>query len=138
MSPTITSGNAAIDSAPFRGWFVGDLSGWADARGEDTRSLANAGLRATTVLEVKWGVHPAGQRRPDGWAPRSDTVGLSVLVAGEFRIVFRDHPTGDETDVVLRAQGDYVLWGPDAEHTWEASADSIILTVRWPADPSVA
>jgi hypothetical protein len=139
MPPTLTSGNAALDSAPFRGWFVGDLPRWAAANGvAGAESIAAAGLRSTHVLEVKWGVHPRGQPRPEGWAPTSTTIGLSVLVSGEFRIVFRSHPADEETDVVLRTPGDYVLWGPDAEHTWIAVEDSIILTVRWPAGATVS
>src|SRR5215207_8619591 len=124
MPPTFTLGTAAIDSAPFRGWFVGDLPRWAATHTAGGESPGAFGLRSTTALEVKWGVHPEGQPRPEGWAPTSDTVGLSVLVSGEFRIVFRSHAEGEESDVVLRAPGDYVIWGPDAEHTWNAIADS--------------
>ena len=30
-------------------------------------------------------------------------------------------------------QGDYAVWGPGIDHSWEALADSVVITVRWPS-----
>ena len=42
-------GNANIDGEGTRGWLLGHFIG----EGDDSR--------ATTTVEVKWGVHPAGE-----------------------------------------------------------------------------
>lgn len=64
MHSSITCGNASEDSIAFRGWFVGDLSGWAGG--------GDFGLRNTQALEIKWGEHPlddAPAGRAEGFAP---------------------------------------------------------------------
>jgi hypothetical protein len=127
----VSRGNAAVDGAPFNGWFVGDFTRWLAERSTSPSALASVGLRDTPVLEVKWGIHPAGQPRPAGWATRTPAVGVSVLVAGEFVVVFREDARAPEREVRLCEQGDYVVWGPAVEHRWYAVRDSIILTVRW-------
>ena len=91
------------------------------------------GLRDTSAVEVKWGVHAAHTHRPDGWAATSPTVGLAILVSGEFALAFRREGTSDVTELRLGRPGDYVLWGPTQEHTWWAIADAVVLTVRWPS-----
>ena len=131
----ITTGNAVTDGTPFNGWFLGDLTRWSARR--DVPGAHAFGLRDTNVLEVKWGTHPAGVPRPAGWAPASPTVTLSVLVSGEFRIVFRSVSTGEEREVVLRSAGDYVVSDSDTEHTWCAIQDSVVVSVRWP-EPAAA
>jgi hypothetical protein len=131
LPPGVRRGNAAVDGAPFNGWFVGDFTRWLAERGSSSSALAAVGLRDTRALEVKWGIHPAGQPRPAGWATRTPAVGVSVLVAGEFVVVFREHADAPEREVRLHEQGDYVVWGPAVEHRWYAVRDSIILTVRW-------
>jgi quercetin dioxygenase-like cupin family protein len=77
-------------------------------------------------VEVKWGVHPAGEKR-DRWTSDDRRTTLSVLVQGEFRI---DLTEGSR---ILATQGDYALWGPGIDHSWEALADSVVITVRWPS-----
>ena len=131
LPPSVSSGNAAVDGAPFNGWFIGDFTRWVAERGPSSSALTSIGLRDTPVLEVKWGIHPAGEPRPAGWAERTPAVGVSVLVAGEFVVVFREDARAPEREVQLREQGDYVVWGPAVEHRWYAVRDSIILTVRW-------
>lgn len=126
----ITFGNAGTDGIPFNGWFIGDLSRWIESRGE--RHADSLGLRDTTALEVKWGIHPAGVPRPAGWAASSAHVTVSVLISGEFRIVFRAVGALDEREVVLRSPGDYVVSNAETEHTWCAIQDSVVLSVRWP------
>jgi quercetin dioxygenase-like cupin family protein len=50
-----------------------------------------------------------------------------LLAKGNFRI---DLTTGS---VTLEKQGDYAVWGPGIDHSWEALSESIVLTVRWPS-----
>jgi|SRR5581483_3453874 len=121
MSAEVYFGNAARDGEPRRGWFVGHfLDGSAD-------------LRSTPDVGIKWGIHPAGEKRA-AWALNSQATTLSVLIAGAFRLTF---PTGS---YLLTRPGDYVIWAPGVPHHWEAVEASTVLTVRWPsrADDSVA
>lgn len=83
-------------------------------------------LRATGDLEVKWGVHPAGQTRPE-WTAGEKRTTLLILVSGTFRL---DLP-GES--VTLQRQGDYAVWGPGTDHSWHAVADAVVVTVRWPS-----
>jgi quercetin dioxygenase-like cupin family protein len=50
-----------------------------------------------------------------------------VLLDGKFRIDLRSG------SVMLERRGDYVMWGPGTDHSWEAVSDSTVLTVRWPS-----
>jgi quercetin dioxygenase-like cupin family protein len=107
-------GNAAEDTETTRGWLLGHF---IDPSG---------GVRSTKDVEVKWGIHPAGERR-SAWTSDDWRTTLLLLVDGRFRI---DLTEGGKT---LSKQGDYVLWGPGIDHSWEALADSIVVTVRWPS-----
>jgi hypothetical protein len=132
MLLNVTSGNAAEDGAPFGGWFVGDLPAWLRSRAQtNDDALATASLRVSSVLEVKWGIHPSGMPRPGGWVASSGVTTLSVLVSGEFEVRFRSREGDPERVVRLSKAGDYVLSGADYEHTWRAVEDSVILSVRW-------
>jgi hypothetical protein len=51
----------------------------------------------------------------------------SFPVSGQFRI---ELSTGT---FALKDQGDYAIWGPGIDHSWQAEEDSIIITVRWPS-----
>jgi hypothetical protein len=130
MTMQLTTGNAGADSAPFKGWFMGDLNRWAP--GND---VAAFGLRQSSMVEMKWGVHRAGETRPE-WAPCSNKSSLSVLVRGQFLGRFRK-PNDPDTVVERRLvrEGDYVVWGTDLEHTWVAEEDSVIFTIRWVEQP---
>jgi hypothetical protein len=115
-------GNSQVDGATRRGWFVG-------------RFIHDDAYRQTHDLEVKWGVHPAGDSNGTFAA---DVVArtLSVLIRGRFRLTFRSGER--QEDVLLQREGDYALWLPGVEHTWQAEAedtDTIVLTVRWPSFP---
>ncbi|MEU8633244.1 hypothetical protein AB0C38_13815 [Amycolatopsis sp. NPDC048633] len=50
------------------------------------------------------------------------------LISGKFRV---DLTGGSET---LNDQGDYVMWQPGIDHSWEALSTSTVLTVRWPSE----
>lgn len=108
------AGNAADDTQDTRGWLLGHFIDPED------------GVRSTTAVEVKWGVHPAGDKRPE-WTSDDQRTTLVLLVSGRFRV---DLTEGSTT---MTKQGDYVLWGPGIDHIWEALADSVVLTVRWPS-----
>ncbi len=113
---TVVTGNALADGAGHRGWFVGHFV------------EALAGPRRATAVEVKWGVHPAGETHA-AWVRNATATTLSVLVRGRFRITF---PDGDR---LLQREGDYALWAPGVPHRWRAEADSVVLSVRWPSVP---
>lgn len=133
MEQSIYSGNARNDGADFNGWFIGSLGDWCAQNGI-TRPPGGIALRDTGQLEVKWGSHLAGQLRPGGWAGCTDKYCLSLMVRGDFTWKFRS-PQDPEREVAYRlvSEGDYLLWREQVEHTWQAQADSVILTVRWKA-----
>lgn len=116
MSPNVVFGNASVEGANRRGWFLGHFITPSD----DPRS--------TPFLEVKWGVHKAGDGRTQ-WATNMEATTLSILINGRFRLQF------PEQEFVLSREGDYVLWFPGVPHSWSAEADSTIVTVRWPSKP---
>ena len=109
-------GNAQDDGVDYRGWFVGSFVRAPDAR-------------LTTAVEVKWGIHPAGDARPD-WNPDTTASTLCLLVQGCFKLHF------ESQSVTFRRPGDYAVWGPGIKHRWQAIEDSVVLTIRWPSAPS--
>jgi quercetin dioxygenase-like cupin family protein len=111
------TGNAADEAGQYRGWMVGHFV-----------NPANGAVRKTGALEVKWGIHPAGQKRPE-WTDGEDRSTLVIMISGRFRV---DLSVGAAT---LTRQGDYVTWGPGIEHSWQAEEDSVVITVRWPSAP---
>ncbi|MEU5565331.1 signal peptidase I [Micromonospora musae] len=116
-NPRVSTGNAGdrqFDA--HRGWFIGPY--WAQ----------DAGLRSTKDIEVKWSSHIAGAERAPA-AAYQNFVSLAVLVTGTFHFSF---PGEALDEVLLREQGDYVIYGPEVPHSWKAMEDSIVITVRWP------
>lgn len=129
----LTHGNAAVDGATTRSWFVGDLAGWLGQAGS-THPPA-FGLRNSAAVEMKWGVHRAGDTRPE-WAECAEKLTMSLLVRGRFLLQFRSPAARESmTQHRLQQEGDYVIWGADLEHTWVVEQDSVILTIRWNAAP---
>lgn len=112
--PRWTRGNAAVDAGEHRGWFVGAF-------------LDPDSPRYTADVEVKWGVHAAGEQRT-AWTDRDRRTTLVVLVSGRLRVDLADEQV---EEVVLDQAGDYVLWGPGVDHTWEALTEAVVVTVRW-------
>lgn len=110
------SGNAATDAQATRGWLVGRFIEPADD------------VRSTGDVEVKGGVHPAGDKRPN-WTTGDQRTTLLLLVKGKFRVDLT------EGSSVLSEQGDYAMWRSGIDHSWEALTDSVIVTVRWPSTP---
>lgn len=107
-------GNAEEDGRNTRGWILGHFLD------------PSAGVRSSKDVEVKWGIHPAGEKRHD-WTADDQRTTLVLLVEGHFRIDL----TG--TSVTLEKQGDYATWGSGIDHSWESITDSIVVTVRWPS-----
>lgn len=116
MQPQIIFGNSEIEGKDRRGWFMGHFITPSDDP------------RATSALEVKWGTHPAGEKRSE-WAVNNTATTVSILISGRFRLQF------PEREIVLAKQGDYVLWLPGVPHCWLAEEESIVLTVRYPSIP---
>ncbi len=116
MPPKVVFGNASVEGANRWGWFLGHFITPTD----DPRS--------TPLLEVKWGVHKAGDGRTQ-WARNVEATTLSILINGRFRLQF------PEQEFVLSREGDYVLWSPGVPHYWSAEEDSTVVTVRWPSRP---
>lgn len=119
MGATVTAtnwraGNAGEDTGETRGWLLGHFI----EPPEDVRS--------TEDVEVKWGVHSAGEKRA-GWTADDQRTTLLLLVQGHFRVDLT------EGSVPMIEQGDYAVWGPGIDHSWEALADSVVITVRWPS-----
>jgi hypothetical protein len=113
VAEDIYVGNVTTGTAD-RGWLLGHFMPPGDARHSD-------------AVEIKWGVHPAGEQR-QGWVTDDPRSILSVLVSGRFRIDLSDR------SVVLAEQGDYIVFH-GVSHTWVAEEESVVMSVRWPSLP---
>jgi hypothetical protein len=111
-------GNAAADQVRDSGWFIGQFV------------PPELGLRHQTDVEVKWGVHPDGDKRPSPWANGNGTT-ISVLVRGTLHVHF--HTEGALETVTLAKEGDYVVYGPHLVHSWEAAGETLVLSMRFPS-----
>ena len=111
-------GNAKADQVRSTGWFVGQFI------------PPEFGLRHQTDVELKWGIHPDGEKRPHPWANKNGTT-ISVLIEGSLKMTF--DVDGAQQEVTLRTKGDYVAFGPEVVHSWEAVGDTIVLSVRFPS-----
>ena len=110
------TGNAAAASRNTRGWFLGHF-----IPGEDNP------LRSSD-LEVKWYTHAKGELRPE-WSPANDVRTLNILIRGRFVLLFPAH------EVLLKDEGDFVLFGPGIAHSFRSEEESLVMTVRWPSIP---
>lgn len=116
MSADWHSGNAAEDGHDTHGWLLGHF-------------IDNSqGVRSTKDVEIKWGVHRAGEKRVE-WTNDDHRTTLVLLVNGNFVV----HLTKGSAE--LTQQGDYAVWGPGIDHSWEAKENSVVITVRWPSSP---
>ncbi|MBC6435384.1 signal peptidase I [Nostoc sp. HG1] len=112
-SHQVIFGNAIADGVNQHGWFIGHF-------------IDENSARCTSEVEVKWGVHTAGDQRSQ-WSINHTATTLSILVHGRFRLYFPDH------EILLAHEGDYALWLPEVAHNWVAEADSAVITVRLPS-----
>jgi|SRR5579875_2247763 hypothetical protein len=111
------NGNAEEDGRKARGWLLGHFIDPSE------------GVRSSKDVEVKWGIHPAGEKRAQ-WTADDQRTTMVLLVSGNFRIDLT------EASITLEKQGDYAVWGRGIDHSWEAISPSIVVTVRWPSSPS--
>ncbi|MEU9993320.1 signal peptidase I [Streptomyces sp. NPDC048045] len=118
MDDSVYVGNAGSDAALDQGWLLGHFKGVGDPRHSD-------------AVEIKWGVHPQGDRRAR-WVRGEERTALLVLISGRFRVELPGR------SVLLTRQGDYVVWGRGVDHSWLAERESVVLTVRWPSVPGYA
>jgi hypothetical protein len=117
VTDTIYIGNADVDAPGNRSWLLGHFMPDDDAR-------------HTTDVEVKWGIHPEGDRRPQ-WVADERRSALIMLISGRFHLELPGR------SVVLAKQGDYAVFH-GVSHTWHAEEASIVVTVRWPSVPGYA
>ncbi|MCI0386981.1 signal peptidase I [Streptomyces sp. CNQ085] len=118
MDDNVYTGRAEPDAALDRGWLLGHFKDAGDPR-------------HSGALEIKWGVHPRGERRRQ-WVRGEERATFQILIEGRFRVEFPGRA------VVLAERGDYVVWGRGVDHSWVAEEDSTLLTVRWPSVPGYA
>ncbi|MGW1013199.1 signal peptidase I [Streptomyces termitum] len=118
MNDSVYVGNAGADAALDRGWLLGHFKDTSDPRHSE-------------AVEIKWGVHPAGDERAE-WVRGEDRTTLLVLISGCFLVELPGRT------VRLQHQGDYVVWGKGVDHSWFAEKESVVLTVRWPSVPGYA
>jgi quercetin dioxygenase-like cupin family protein len=116
MSESWYAGNAAEDGHGTNGWLLGHFIDPAK------------GVRHNKDVEVKWAIHPAGDKRAT-WTADDQRTTLLLLIQGNFRVDLT------EASVTLAKQGDYAMWGPGIDHSWQAISDSVVVTVRWPSSP---
>lgn len=109
----IVSGNAFTDGAPYRGWFVGHF-------------VRGGSLRRTRDVEVKVTSLRRGEARADPAINRTAST-LVVLLHGRLRVRF------PRREVLLRREGDYVLWSAGEAHVCMVEADSRVISIRWPS-----
>lgn len=109
-------GRAPYEAKLDGGWLIGHF--FAD--------MTDA--RSSHAVEIKWSVHQAGDKRNE-WTVAEDRTTACFLISGEFELQLTSGT------FVLRETGDYLLWGPQINHSWKALADSVTLTVRWPSLP---
>ena len=108
--PDIYFGNAKDDGQDTRGWIIGNF--------------IPQDLRHSNLIELKYGVHTAGEARRE-WVTGELRTTLFILQTGRFAMKFKDH------GVLLEHPGDYVVWGPGTDHQWEALEDCVGITIRW-------
>ena len=108
-------GNAAADGPEHRGWFVGHFMDPGD-------------VRMSKEVEIKWGIHAAGEER-ESWHGDEHRTTVLLLISGRFRINL------SVSSHVLAEQGDYAMWGRGIGHSWRAEEDSVVVTIRWPGTP---
>lgn len=116
----IAEGNLVSEALGERGWAVGAF--------DQRVAHADSDMRFTSSAEMKWSTHKRGELRHSGWGIAPSTS-LTALVQGAFFVEFLDR------HFTLNEPGDFVIWVPDMAHTWEALADSTMLTLRWPSRP---
>ncbi|HEY6279156.1 MAG TPA: signal peptidase I [Streptosporangiaceae bacterium] len=117
MTDQIYVGNATVDAPADHGWLLGHFKPAGDARHSGD-------------VEVKWGIHDAGDQRAQ-WVTGERRTALLVLISGRFRVELPGRT------VLLARPGDYVVFH-GIGHSWHAEEESVVITVRWPSVPGYA
>jgi quercetin dioxygenase-like cupin family protein len=86
-------------------------------------------VRSTKDVEIEWGIHHIGEKRTE-WTSDDQRTTLVLLVDGDFVVNLT------QGSAELTRQGDYAVWGPGIDYSWEAKENSVVITVRWPSSPS--
>ena len=111
--PVFLQGNAALDGAARGGWMLGHF--------------IEGGPRHSTDIEIKWGVHSAGEQRTSSHTSDPRIMTLAILIKGKCK----SNMNGKE--VIWENEGDYLLYSHNLPHTFEAIEDSVTVTIRWPS-----
>jgi hypothetical protein len=117
MEDQIYVGSATVDAPADRGWLLGHFKP-ADS------------VRHSGDVEIKWGIHPPGDRRAR-WVTGEKRTTVLILISGRFRVEL------PERDVLLARPGDYVVFH-GIDHSWHAEEESVVMAVRWPSVPGYA
>ena len=117
MAQNMYVGNADVDGPLNRGWLLGHF-------------MPEGDVRHSEDVEIKWGVHPAGEERAQ-WVTTEERTSLHVLISGRFEIRLPDRT------VELARPGDYVVLHQTG-HSWRSAEPSVVLSVRWPSVPGYA
>jgi hypothetical protein len=115
-SALVLSGNASVDGASQRGWFIGHFL-------ESPHDL-----RSTPLIEVKWSIHHTGEEK-SLWGVSKKATTLCVLLKGRISLLFPG------AEYFLSREGDYVIWPAGIPHRWTVAEDALVLTIRWPSRP---
>lgn len=117
VTQAIYVGHAPADATVNRGWLLGHFKPSDDVRHSED-------------VEIKWGIHPKGDQRPQ-WVEGEQRSALLLLISGQFRIEL------PRRTVLLARPGDYLVFH-GLSHSWYAQEASVVLTVRWPSVPGYA
>lgn len=112
----VVYGNAELDGAQTRRWFVGNF-------------LPEETGRRFSDVELKWSVNRKGAKN-EGIAYNKVAHSMAILVRGKMQVEFTNG------NISLSQIGDYALWEPGVKHSWTALEDTITLSVRWPSLPA--
>jgi hypothetical protein len=114
MAERVYVGNAEADAPANRGWLLGHFIPGNDARHSDD-------------VEVKWAIHPRGDRRPQ-WVADERRSAVLLLISGRFQVELPGR------SVLLAKRGDYVVFH-GLSHSWYAAEESVVVAIRWPSVP---
>ena len=117
MEEQIYVGSATVDAPADRGWLLGHFK-------------PAGSVRHSGDVEIKWGIHPPGDRRAR-WVTGEKRTTVLILISGRFRVEL------PERDVLLARQGDYVMFH-GIDHSWHAEEESVVMAVRWASVPGYA
>jgi hypothetical protein len=122
---------------PQTNWIVGTFPTIPDTslrymrQSNDAQKIAG---QTAKDVSMKWFAHST--KDPLEWGnskPSSKGRTMSILVdSGEMKLSFIKE--GQEFSVTLDTPGDFAVWGPGLDHSWEPIRNSTVLTLRWIPD----